>query len=86
MERLVGGPLKDEKDSRVIAFYDCCRVSLAQEAFKPLQGRGHTGEEPEDLEGNEKPNKYWHATACGPGGIADADAKYALNVFLRFMK
>ena len=80
LERLVGGPLKEEKDSRVIAFYDCCRVSLRQEAFKPLQGRNYTSEEIEDLEMNELPNKYFHATACESGGVAEADGKYALKL------
>ena len=73
--------MKDTKDSRVLAFYDCCRVSLHHAAFKPLQGRNHMVEDDEELDDDEMPNKYYHATACASGGIADSDAKWAQKLF-----
>ena len=81
MEALVGGPMKDTKDSRVLSFYDVCRVSLHQEAFKPLHGRNHNVEDDEELEDDEMPNKYYHATACASGGIADANGGWAQKLF-----
>ena len=81
MEALVGGPEKDEKDSRVLAFYDCCRVSLRLAAFKPLQGRSYMKEENIELEDEDLPNKYYHATACPSGGVASADGGWAKKLF-----
>ena len=67
-----------------VAIYDMCRVSLETEKYRNLvQGKGRNElEEEESFEQGTEKNyvKYFHLTACSPGGIAQADGGFAKNL------
>lgn len=75
--------VKDEESLlKVFAIYDCCRVEL-KNIVGLAGGRAvgvDGGNSDEDDSDEEPPCQYFHITACGPGGIADADAGFAERV------
>ena len=53
------------------------------------KGRGTIGQDFDDLDleaQEEAPCKYFHIQACGPGGIAEADASFAKRILLRCIR
>ena len=76
-------------DCRLVSIFDSCRVSLESQKYKDLiGGRNTAAEERDDTSesGDEEPVKYFHLTACHPGGIAHADGGFAAKVLDRCKK
>ena len=70
-------------DVRLCSVFDCCRVSLESEKWNSLfpKGRNVGIEEPTDVSSDpEDPVKYFHLTACNPGGVDYANGKFAANL------
>ena len=78
--------LKTKPWARVVAIYDCCRISL--QGIKGLQGAIKQRADQDDYSDDEQEEhcKYLRITACGPGGIAEADADFAKHVFAHSLK
>ena len=64
--------------ARVFAVYDCCRVPISNYPGLPAAKRG-VGEDAA-VEVDNPICKYFHITACGPGGVADANGGFALRL------
>ena len=65
---------------RVFGMFDCCRCPI--QGMPALCGRGT--EEEDDCKEEAADNtvcKYFHISACGPGGIADADGGFAKRLY-----
>ena len=74
---------QDSADVHVVAVYDCCRVSLETKKYRALaKGMGRNESEEESFQQETEHNyvKYFHLTACSPGGIAKADGGFAKNL------
>ena len=76
---------------RVFAVFDCCRSKIEQMPglVNIAKGRGIGGQELNDLDDDaqeEAPCKYFHIQACGPGGIAEADANFAKRILTRCVR
>ena len=68
-----------ESKGRVFAMFDCCRIMLDKMPglHEATIGKGVAQREAESEEEEEACNRYFHIQACGPGGIAAADAGFA---------
>ena len=64
--------------ARVFAVYDCCRVPLSN--YKGLGAPKRGAAEDAEVEADNPICKYFHITACGPGGVAEANDDFALRL------
>ena len=77
-----------ESTGRVFAMFDCCRIMLDRipGLYATTIGKGVAEREAESEEEEETCNRYFHIQACGPGGIAPADAGFAELLLKRSVK
>ena len=74
--------VRDEESlCRVCAIYDCCRMRIEDLSGLNALYKGVGQQEDVGGDDEEAPCRYFHVQACGPGGIADADAGFAKKIF-----
>ena len=87
VENMLKKIAQENSKAKIFAIYDCCRIKI--EGIKGLAGilKGKA-EQIEYCEEDKEDEycRYFHITACQPGGIAEADADFAKRIFAHSLK